>query len=177
MLVVLFIFNITGHYFVQQYLFEKADEKLSLALDGKKYSENQLIEIKVALNLPYYQNTNFQRQDGHITIAGLEYNFVERKIENGYLILRCIPNHQKQEIKKLSTQYFSIVNGISDDHNSKNHSSKTVIQKEITDYEDVLFWQNKIHLIASINNYPLFKRLNLLSPFLTSPEKPPSLIG
>ena len=79
---------------------EGADKELEVKLDNHQYDERQLLEIKVPINIPYLINdADFERHYGEIEIDGRYYSFVKRKVEDGYLILKCIPNNAKEKIK------------------------------------------------------------------------------
>ena len=65
------LFNMVGYRFVFSVLDDIATEKLDAKLDAGDYAEENLIEIKVPLNMPYQDRvTEFERHYGEITIEG-----------------------------------------------------------------------------------------------------------
>lgn len=172
-LLLVFLFNMTGYYFVQQYFLGKAHQKMSVALDKKQYAQNQLIELRVPLNMPYFQNTSFQRQDGQINIKGVTYNYVERKIENGYLVVKCIPNQMSQKIKKSTGDYFADVNGINKSENQKSSSGKTLVKASIDDFEEHAIHSLNLFSAIIFSNYPEYISIHIPVQHQESPFLPP----
>lgn len=135
----LFLFNTAGYYFVQNYLMNKASVATTNNIDRNNYDYDQLIELKVPLNMPYYQNTNFERHEGTITIKGILYSYVERKIENGFLIIKCLPDWKSQQVKENTGDYFAKANGIDKSGAGKQDHSKIKVKISIDDFEEHLF--------------------------------------
>ncbi len=138
LLICLLVFNWYGYRFVTAYLQKKADNQLEAKIDVNDYDESQLIEIRVALNMPYQNSSSdFERHYGEIELDGKIYAYVKRKIENGYLVLKCIPNTAKQNIKNTDNLLFTANNGLDQEHNTKGSSSLPGIFKTIfSDYDD-----------------------------------------
>jgi len=173
LLLFIFLFNVTGYYFVQQILLEKSNEKISIAIDKNQYNKNQLIELRVPLNMPYYQNTSFQRQDGQINIKGITYNYVEKKIENGYLVLKCIQNNLSQQIKKNTNDYFANANGIDKSGNQKSPSSKTIAKVAFDDFEELIHYSFNCNNNFIFTSYPEYISSYIPIKFKNLPELPP----
>jgi hypothetical protein len=131
-LIALLVFNWYGYRFVTNYLKNKADKQLQARIDVNDYNESQLIEIRVALNMPYQNNSSeFERHYGEIEINGKIYTYVKRKIEDGTLILKCLPNTEKQNIKTADNILFTANNGLDQEHNGKTNSPLTNIVKTL----------------------------------------------
>ena len=141
LLICLLLFNWYGYRFVTNYLQQKADRQLETRIDLNQYNEAQLIEIKVALDMPYQNNqSDFERHYGEIEINGKIYTYVKRKVEDGYLVLKCIPNTVKQDIKTADNILFNVNNGLDQEHSSKNNSPLNNVTKSIfSDYDDYAF--------------------------------------
>jgi len=139
LLICLLLFNWYGYRFVTRYLQKKADHQLEARLDVNDYAESQLIEIRVPLNMPYQNNwAEFERHYGEIEISGKIYTYVKRKIEDGNLILKCIPNTVKQNLKNADNVLFTANNGLDQaQNNNKGNSPLTNIFKTIfSDYDN-----------------------------------------
>jgi len=138
LLISLLLFNWYGYRFVTNYLQKKADSQLEARLDVNDYVESELIEIRVPLNMPYQNNSSsFERHYGEINLDGKIYSYVKRKVEDGYLILKCIPNDLKQQIEKADNILFTINNGLDQEHNGKNNSPLNNVSKSfLTDFDD-----------------------------------------
>lgn len=150
LLICLLLFNWYGYRFVINYLQQKADNRLEARLDVNDYDESQLIELRVELNIPYqYSWSNFERHSGEIELNGKIYAYVERKVEDGYLVLKCIPNEVKQEIKKAGNVLFTVNNGLDQENNGKNQPASKVLKSFTSDYEDHFYSYN----LKNINNF------------------------
>jgi hypothetical protein len=131
-LIALLVFNWYGYRFVTNYLQKKADKQLQARIDVNDYNESQLIEIRVALNMPYQNNSSeFERHYGEVEINGNIYTYVKRKIEDGTLVLKCLPNTEKQNIKTADNILFTANNGLDQEHNGKNNSPLSNIFKTL----------------------------------------------
>jgi hypothetical protein len=137
LLICLLLFNWYGYRFVTNYLQKKADTQLEARLDVNDYDESQLIEIRVELNIPYqYSWSNFERHSGEIELNGKIYAYVKRKVEDGYLVLKCIPNTVKQDIKNADNILFTVNNGLDQEHNGKNNSPlNSILKSFLSDYD------------------------------------------
>ena len=76
------------------------------ALDNNKYDENDLVQIKFALHMPYlYAYKSYERCYGEVELNGIQYNYVKRMVRNDTLYLYCIPNDQKTKISDTKSEY------------------------------------------------------------------------
>lgn len=103
-LLALLAFNWYGYRLVIAILQQKADQQLEARIDNSQYDESQLIEIRVTMNMPYQERfTEFERHYGQIEIDGKNYTYVKRKVEGDVVILKCIPNHSRQQLKNIDS--------------------------------------------------------------------------
>ena len=78
-LICLLVFNWYGYRFVTGYFQKKADSQLEAKIDVNDYDESQLIEIRVALDMPYQNSSSeFERHYGEIEINGKIYAYVKQ---------------------------------------------------------------------------------------------------
>ena len=107
LLIAILFFNWYGYRIVTNILTQDSDKQLEARLDNNQYDESSLIEIRVALNVPYQNNqAEFERHYGEIEVNGKYYTYVKRKIDNGFLVLKCIQNYYKEKIKAAGNEYF-----------------------------------------------------------------------
>ena len=127
-LITLLVFNWYGYRILMNYMEQQATTQLQSKLDQNLYDESTLIEIRVPLNMPYIANWNdFETFYGETEIAGTHYTYVKRKVENGELVLLCIPNTAKTELQAAKINYFKLVNDLQQPtgkQDSKNLSVK-----------------------------------------------------
>jgi hypothetical protein len=128
---------------------QKADTKLEARLDNSEYDESQLMEIRVAMNMPYQQRyTKFERHYGEIEIEGKSYTYVKRKIEGDVLILKCIANQSKEELNSIKNDLAKANSNADMDHPGKNSQQKSFVKNSLGEYDD----QFMIQQPASANN-------------------------
>ena len=117
----------------------QASVSLQQKLDRDQYNNENLVEIKVPVNLPYLSNwSEFEKYQGETEINGVHYKYVKRKLVNDTLILLCIPNQTKNELRTAQSDYFKQVNdlqgtskksGDNKDHQSKNTISDYLLNE------------------------------------------------
>lgn len=123
-LILLLFFNWYGYRLVISIRQDRADQKLESRIDNNDYDETQLIEIKVAMNMPYQERfTDFERHYGEVTIDGKVYRYVKRKIEGDILILKCIPNYSKQQLIKTADDFTKSNSGQDQDNPGKKQAN------------------------------------------------------
>ena len=174
LLLVILLFNWVGYRLFSDILQRQADIQLEARLDKNDYKEDQLIEIKIPLNLPYQLNwKSFERFDGEIDVDGIHYKYVKRKIYNDSLILLCLPNKAKQNIEKAKDDYFKIVNDI-DPASQKNSDHKNLSFKNIlTDFfvEQPIWLNNNLECLQA--KHFAIESLVLPRNLHDTPDQPP----
>lgn len=173
----LMIFNIAGYRFTLQWMQYQQSKSLEKQLDAANYDETSLIQITVPLSLPYYNNWgDWERYDGEIQLAGLTYKYVERKVEGGNLVLKCLPNPQQQTIQKNVSNAFAQINGLSaSDPSSK--SIKKVIKLSPFECEAIAQPSAKQAIKELIEKPVFFQSCSPLQATRFAPWQPPEVIS
>ncbi len=123
LLTLILLFNAGGYRLVIDLMQQKADNKLEARLDNSDYDESQLIEMRVSLNMPYQnRNTDFERHYGEINIDGKVYTYVKSKVEGDVLVLKCIANESKEQLKNTADN-LAKSNGNQEQDNNKKQST------------------------------------------------------
>lgn len=113
-------FNWFGYRLLADILQQQADIALEARLDQNNYDESQLLELRVTLNLPYQTDwTDFERVDGEIEINGIHYKYVKRKVQNGQLVLLCLPHEERMRLQTARDDFFKLVNDLQHPAQSK----------------------------------------------------------
>ena len=151
----------------------KADANLEVSIDNKDYDESQLVEMRVELNMPYQdRHTEFERHYGEITIEGKAYSYVERKIEGNVLVLKCIANQQRQDLKEKSDAITKANSG-QDQQGNNNKQSNSFLKIFGSDYDD----KNQSYTLAALFNlpgsYPTTNPPALNDVLIKTPHQPP----
>jgi hypothetical protein len=174
-LLIIHTFNIVGYRLLFDAMETKATAAFVQKLDEEKYDDSQLIEMKVALPMPYQTNwAEFERYDGEIEINGVHYNYVKRKVFNDTLILMCIPNTDKMKLNSAKEQFFSLVNDISTDQTETPQPSKSSTIKTITsDYQYVHYEISISCPVVEGSRFIVTHSTIPLSVFSEKPFQPP----
>ncbi|MEO6637366.1 MAG: hypothetical protein ABIN25_03750 [Ginsengibacter sp.] len=177
LLVTIFAFNMFGYRFVVDYMQHKSDIRLVTQIDNNNYDQSQLIELKLPVHLPYQTSwASYERYDGEIEISGKLYKYVERKLSNDTLYLKCLPNTQKTNLETARNDFFKNTNDLSQNNSKKSGNSKTVVSKNIaSDYDD---YNNGYQLFAggnAMHSFAAYMHLNLTSSPHISPAQPPDV--
>jgi hypothetical protein len=171
------LFNWCGYRWVINYLQKDADIQLEARLDKNDYDESQLIEIKVPINMPYQSDwAAFERYDGEIEVNGVHYKYVKRKVQDGQLVLKCIPNQTKQRLENVKDDLFKIVNDLQQDHAAKKPTApNSILVKNVLGDFDSPRQLNMLALSAPVTTqtYNLYNQLMLANHLRSTPEQPP----
>jgi len=155
---------------------QRADNKLEARLDVNDYNEASLIELKVPLDLPYQTDwTEFERYDGEVTVDGQHYKYVKRKVQDGMLLVKCIPNQTKHHIESARDQFFQLANDLQTDNGSKKTDApkQSLIKNNITECEEFI-----VAVPPIITSFGTKQKIsNNINSIIThshgSPEQPP----
>lgn len=171
----LLLFNWVGYRLVTSYLQEQADRQLQASLEKNNYQEEDLVEIRVPLNLPYQTDwKEFQPYDGEVRVDGVDYRYVKRKVEKGQLVLLCLPNHTKTHLATARDQFFMLVNDLQQRGHAKSDTKVPIpVKSPVTDY-----WHQYASLdlaapIASHVVYGALLRAICLPGHFHAPVQPP----
>ncbi|MBY0479973.1 MAG: hypothetical protein K2Q21_01360 [Chitinophagaceae bacterium] len=179
-LIVSFLFNLFGYRLVIEYLQYKANTQLEASLDKNLYEDSQLIELKVPLEIPYQSNwSTYQRYDGEIEIGGRLFKYVERKVANDTLYLKCIVNDKKMHLETIKNNYFKATSDIVQNGDAKKTgNSKDLTLKNLQgEYENFSFVLNTIAPHKNAGNcWSILVVKNLFSSPRISPEQPPDFL-
>ena len=107
---------------------EKASISLQHQLDLDHYDPTNLVEVKLAVNLPYLSNwTDFEKYQGETEINGVHYKYVKRRLVNDTLILLCVRNETKNQLRSAQSDYFKQLNDIQGSKKAADHQSKAPV--------------------------------------------------
>jgi len=105
-------FNFLGYRWFFSVIENKATAKLEQKISAGNFSEDQLVEIRIPLNMPYYSDKDYEEVYGETDWNGEHYRYVKRKVSNNTLYLLCLPNKEKSSIAKVKNEFTKAVNDI-----------------------------------------------------------------
>jgi hypothetical protein len=169
------LFNSGGYRLLMKYLEAHQNTQLERRLDEKQYDETALIEIHVPVSLPYQTDwKEFERVNGEIEYQGTHYKFVERKLQGGEMIYKCIPNEGKAQLVNARENFFKLVNDLQTQESSSkksgtNHSVKTFS----FDFCDELKSWSLTSLQQEASFYNIHNAAFLPAAYVLTAEQPP----
>jgi hypothetical protein len=163
---------------VFSYLEKKASKELTANIETKTFDENNLVELKTELNMPYVSDKEYETAYGETVIKGVHYHYVKRKIENNILYLMCLPNEEKialavtkNNVEKNNTE--------AGNNNSKQKSPVQIIKKlSQTEYIQNSFSYNVVDLVNIATTLPKVTNSKVYSLYTAlTPAQPPECIA
>lgn len=123
------LYNVVGYRAVFSWLEQHSYQSLNQQIDNKNYNKENLITIKLPIDqLPYYTNSPiFERTNGTVTVNGTTYQYVERRIYNDSLEMRCIPNPLATTLTNARDLFFQLVNDIQEAPGKANTPAKPML--------------------------------------------------
>lgn len=167
------LFNIGGYRVAIHFVQEQADLELESRLDQSDYEESQLIEIEVALNMPYQERfTDFERHYGEIEIDGKSYTYVKRKIQGDVVIFKCIANESKEKLQSLQNDLAKANTGI-DMNNSQQKHHNLLVKNSLSEFEDIYSLQPLSRVATRTGKQTARSGFFLSEGVLNTPHQPP----
>ena len=174
LLLLLFLFNTIGYRLFILYAEDEADEFFSSRLDNGYYSDDDLVTVKVPINLPYQTNwNNYERVNGQVKLNGQLYNYVKRKIYNDTMIYLCIRHDSKAIIEQKANDYLGKVNDVPANDNTKKTDA---FKQFFSDYNTHSALKISF-FINTVNSYNLYLTKYLPELHIISPDQPPQSIA
>ncbi len=106
------VFNFAGYRWLFSAIERNATANLEQKISAGKYSDEQLVEIRIPLNMPYYSDKDYEEVYGETDFNGEHYQYVKRKVSDNTLYLLCLPNKEKTSITKVKNEFTKAVNDI-----------------------------------------------------------------
>ncbi|TMI86115.1 MAG: hypothetical protein E6H08_21585 [Bacteroidetes bacterium] len=112
LLLSLMVFNLAGYRWLFSAIEKNATANLEQKISAGKYSDEQLVEIRIPLNMPYYSDKDYEEVYGETNFNGEHYQYVKRKVSDNTLFLLCLPNKEKTNLVKVKNEFTKAVNDV-----------------------------------------------------------------
>lgn len=123
------LFNLIGYTLFFRLLQQHDTNQTITHIDTGKYTDEDLVLVKVPMELPYSANlADYERYDGEIEWGGVHYNYVKRKMVNDTLYVLCLPNDHRTKLFNAEDKYGQQVNDMA---TSKQKESNSTVKKAI----------------------------------------------
>jgi hypothetical protein len=166
------LFNLAGYSFLFNYYIYQSGQSLSAKVDANQYTEANLTEIKIKLNLPYLADwAAYERFDGEIEVKGIHYNYVKRKVSQDTLYLLCLPNELKTELYKVKNDYAVKANDLPTEKQNKVPMVKKAMFSEVAQIWPIQFVFSNFEKELQINQ--ISSGQNIADTFIPSAGEPP----
>ena len=106
------VFNLAGYRWLFSAIEKNATANLEQKISAGKYSDEQLVEIRIPLNMPYFSDKDYEEVYGETDFNGEHYQYVKRKVSGNTLYLLCLPNKEKTSLVKVKNEFTKAVNEI-----------------------------------------------------------------
>jgi hypothetical protein len=106
------VFNLAGYRWLFSAIEKNATANLEQKISAGQYSDEQLVEIRIPLNMPYYSDKDYEEVYGETDFNGEHYQYVKRKVSDNTLYLLCLPNKDKTSIVKVKNEFTKAVNDV-----------------------------------------------------------------
>ena len=106
------LFSLVGYRWLFSAIENKATATLEQKISTGDFREDQLVEIQIPLNMPYYSDKDYENIYGETDWNGEHYRYVKRKVSGNTLYLLCLPNTEKTTIVKAKNEFTKAVNDV-----------------------------------------------------------------
>lgn len=153
----------------------RSTQLLQTSIDNNHYNESELIKLTVPLHLPYITSqSTFERVEGEINVNGTMYKYVKRKIEEGKLILLCLPNKHKMMLEVAKDNFFSNTSNFHQNTSSSGGAKANATTSKNTSFEAVLHCHNIATILLPHSlQIKHFYRTHRLTNTITLPQEQP----
>ena len=146
-------------------------------IEAGQYQSNALLELSAPLHLPYTTNwTDWEKLEGDIEIEGVQYRYVERKITEGRIYVRCLPNTARQQVINARDRFAMLAYDVNQPAKSENQVP-VYISNYLGDYDDQATINWSFQLILSLHQpMPNLQQMAKNAPVLEGPCMPPEWV-
>ena len=176
LLLAIFAFNMVGYHLVSSYFSNQSDNELEKALNTNQYEDNQLVLIKLPVNLPYYTNNKtFARIDGEVDLKGITCKYVKYRIYNDSLEMLCIPNLQKMKIEISKNDYAKVIHDFQQENTKKKSGSDGKSFQKKTDFLETKQFYETTHFQLPLKKYTSVTTALYSKNYFKIVEQPPDV--
>jgi hypothetical protein len=98
-LLVIYLFSISGHLALHQYLNYLSDQFFTEQTSKGLYNTGDLTEVKLPANMPDIADwKSYENISGRIDFEDISYNYVKMKITRTAIYLMCVPDYKTTKL-------------------------------------------------------------------------------
>lgn len=134
-LLIAIFFNIGGYYLVFWGLKTNASHELIQQLDNDQYSEHEILELKIPLNLPYpLQQNGYERINGEFDYNNQHYKLVKQKLDRDTLFIVCVQDKKADKLNRAQSDFTKVANDLP----TSSKQKATLISQLVKEYQTQL---------------------------------------
>ena len=176
LLLAILLFYTAGYRWVFSIMENKVSVKLEKQINSGNYSDDQLVEIRIPLSMPYYSDKDFESVNGETDWNGNHYQYVKRKVEGNTLVLLCLPNIEKNTIAAVENDLTRNLSDLSSSTPAGQKEAPSTIKIKLSDFDSYTMDFSLNHLISATQEFSIANdRMNSLFTPLT-PAQPPETV-
>lgn len=130
----LLVFSNWGYRWVFYSLEQKATSRLEAQIDAGSYSDEQLLEIKIPLSMPYYSDRPYEQAYGETKWEGNHYRYVKRKVSHDTLYLLCIPHTEKDQLVSAEQDVWKLLNDTGNGNPNKKQQTPAYVKLILSEF-------------------------------------------
>jgi len=170
--------NLLGYRMWYYFELKSSAQKMESKLDKKEYQDSDLVTIRIPLTLPYQTDTDgFERISGEVSFEGKIYTYVQRKMENGYFVLMCLPDHGKMQLEREKNDLVKSNLDQSKNNSNKPGSGNTILKYVSSEYEENISSVKTDPLFTCSNEYASYADVTFFSLKIAAPGQPPDILS
>jgi hypothetical protein len=176
LLLAILLFYTAGYRMLFSIMENNASAKLEKQINSGKYNEDELVEVRIPLSMPYYSDKEFESVSGETDWNGNHYQYVKRKVEGNTLVLLCLPNFEKNTIAAVENDLTKNLSDLSTSTPAGQKQAPATIKIKLSDFDSYTVDFSLNQLTAAKQEHSIANdRMNTLFTPLT-PAQPPETI-
>ena len=170
------LFYIGGYSLFFQYYIHQADVQMVKKIYSNKINDAKLIEIKIPVHFPTIVDwDDYADIAGQIQLKDAYYNYVRLKMTRDTMYIVCLPNTVKTHLVNANIITAKEISDVPLNKDSHNPTVKKV--SALSEYNLQAFQYNYSEFGIFLKRHPMPVAVQLTTPFIESPGKPPNFIS
>lgn len=162
LLLLVYLFNVAGYQILFSVVIQHSDRLLLQRLDENQYSDEELVQVKIPLHLPYFNSqSGYERYNGEVSFEGVYYRYVKRRVANDTLYILCLKNEKKTKLHSEQSEYAKKSNDLP----TEKHSPSGKKANSLSEHKA----QQVTYCFAAVANNSPQRTLNFTSSLASSP--------
>jgi hypothetical protein len=171
------LFNLFGYRVFIDYLQNREAQEPCTPFNNN-INDQDLVSIKVATVLPPYSENSktFEWIDGEVTVNGIIYQYVKRRIFNDSIEYLCIPDVSKMRFQLAKADFFKLSNDLINSSTHKKTSNSAQIKPVFFEFFSTSGTVSLSPVEDPEKVFPAYNFLFRQTSFVSSLDHPPQSV-